>query len=109
MLIVVIAGDAKQILANHLAESVFAQAGIYIYQELKAADVVRGDDGDVYWTIDRPNKWGLTICSFGKIAADDIIQVEGFPVHLVVVEPTSAIGVAIKAKNGQVFIEPYYS
>jgi hypothetical protein len=109
MLSVVIAEDAKQVLANHLAESVFAQAGIYIYQELKTADVTRGEDGDVSWEIDRTNKWCLNICSFGKIAADDIIRVEGFPVHLVVVEPTSATGVAIKAKNGQVFVEPYYS
>lgn len=109
MLSVVIAEDAKQVLANHLAESVFAQAGIYIYQELKAADVVRGEDGDVIWTIDRPNTWNLTICSFGKIPADEIIQIEGFPVHLVVVEPTSAIGVSIKAKSGQVFAEAYYS
>jgi hypothetical protein len=108
MLSVVIAEDAKQVLANHLAESVIAQAGIYIYQELNTADVTRGDDGDVSWTIDRPDKWCLTICSFGKIPADEIIQVEGFPVHLVVVEPTSAIGVAIKAKNGQVFAEAYY-
>jgi hypothetical protein len=109
MLSVVVAEDAKQVLANHLAESVFAQAGIYIYQELKAADVVRGEDGDVSWTIDRPNKWRLTICSFEKIPADEIFHVEGFPVHLVVVEPTSAIAVAIKAKNGQVFAEEYCS
>jgi hypothetical protein len=109
MLSVVIAEDAKQVLANHLAESVFAQAGIYIYQVLKTADVIRGDDGGTKWTIDRRNKWCLTICSFGKIPADETIQVEGFPVHLVVVEPTSAIGVSIKAKNGQVFVEPYYS
>lgn len=109
MLSVVIAEDAKQVLANHLAESVFAQAGVYIYQALKSADVTRGDDGNVNWTIDRPNTWCVTVCSFAKIPADEIIHVEGFPVHLVVVEPTSAIGVSIKAKNGQVFVEPYYS
>ena len=103
---VVIAEEAKQILTHQLAASEFPQAGIYIYQQLKTADVARGEDGSVNWTIDRPTSWCLSICPFGKIAAEDIIQVEGLSVHLVVIEPTSAKGVVVKAKNGQVFVEP---
>jgi hypothetical protein len=101
-----IAEDAKRILAQHLADSVYPQAGIYIFQELKTADVSRGEDGPVNWTIDRPKRWCLSICAFGKIAGDDIIYADGFPVYLTVIEPTSALGVAVKAKNGQVFVEP---
>ena len=103
---VVIAEDAKQPLARHLADSVFPQPVIYIYQQLKSADVLRGEDGSVNWTINRPNTWCLSICSFEKMTADDIIHVDGFPVCLVVVEPTYATGVMVKAKDGQVFVEP---
>jgi len=101
-----ITDEAKSVLAHHLAESVFPQPGIYIYQQLKTAEVSRGVDGSVNWTIDRPKTWCLSICGFGKIAACDIIQIEGFPVHLVVVEPTDATGVVVKEKDGQVFVEP---
>ena len=98
--------EAKPVLAHHLAASAFPQPGIYIYQQLKTADVSRGLDGNVNWTIDRPATWCLSICPFGKIAASDIIHIEGFPVHLFVVEPTSATGISVKAKGGQVFVEP---
>ncbi len=108
MLRVEITQEAKLILERQLAEALLVEPGVYglyIYQQLHTADVFRGDDGGVIWKIDRAEAWCINVIPIRKIPRDDIIEMEGFSVHLGIIGPTAAMGLIVKAKNGKVFVE----
>lgn len=105
MFVVKIDPEAQARLRHELIVSGYDRPYVRLELPSPQADVRRGSNGDVVWTINRSTSWSYWIAPHDESVEEAVFVADGIRMLLLIGPRTALLGIQLRLVDGQVAIE----